>query len=175
MPNDWRSNANASRTIGLAKGCCRFGLTCWTLQPMTTAMSRPVRQPITDRMQVLIVDWEQSGAARAIFPSCHRLMTANSLPALEAGEFLDPAWVHALLHRFADYYFGALDVYRRRAAFAPSVYHPAAKELPDAPASYLKLAVILVEHAPPLAPIFGRLPLAAFQNGRFHHRVEVKM
>jgi len=43
------------------------------------------------------------------------MMTRNMLSALERGEFADEVWMSALLHRFAAYYFEALDAYEQRA------------------------------------------------------------
>jgi len=50
------------------------------------------------------------------------LMTRNTLATIDAGEFDDGTWVHALLHRFADYYFDALEVYEQERTAAPAVW-----------------------------------------------------
>lgn len=66
-------------------------------------------------MQTHIDRWEQSRDQRVIFLTCYAMMTQNMLTALARGEFADRVWVSALLHRFAEYYFEALDAYDRRA------------------------------------------------------------
>ena len=66
---------------------------------------------VVDRMQAYIEAWEKAGDRRAIFLSCYEMMTRNMLAAIEAGVFEDQAWVSALLHRFAEYYFTALEAY----------------------------------------------------------------
>jgi hypothetical protein len=85
-------------------------------------MSTPCRAPLTNRMQTQIDQWHADGDSRAIFLDCYRLMTANMLIALEQDEFTDPVWVHSLLHRFADYYFDALDAYERDDPAMPQVW-----------------------------------------------------
>ena len=67
--------------------------------------------PVTERMRHQILQWEGQGDARAIFLSCYALMTENMLAAVRGVRFQDTAWVHRLLHRFAGYYFEALDCY----------------------------------------------------------------
>lgn len=66
-------------------------------------------------MQSHIDRWEQTRDQRVIFLTCYAMMTQNMLTALARGEFADRVWVSALLHRFAEYYFEALDAYDRRA------------------------------------------------------------
>jgi hypothetical protein len=78
--------------------------------------------PIVARMQSLISQWEKESNQQAIFLSCYQLMTSNVLAATKQGEFEDPAWVRQLLHRFADYYFVALEAYERDPAAAPRVW-----------------------------------------------------
>jgi hypothetical protein len=78
---------------------------------------------LTDRMDQHITAWQQAGDARHVFLQCYGLMTRNVLTAVEQGEFHHPAWVHTLLHRFADYYFTALDAYERGDAHTPAVWH----------------------------------------------------
>ena len=68
---------------------------------------------VINRMQAYIDAWEKAGDRRAIFLSCYELMTRNMLAAIGAGDFEDWAWVYALLERFAEYYFAALDAYER--------------------------------------------------------------
>jgi hypothetical protein len=74
-------------------------------------------------MDLRVAAWQQTGDPRHVFLSCYGLMTRNVLGAIEAGEFHHPAWVHALLHRFADYYFDALDAYERHDTHTPLVWH----------------------------------------------------
>ncbi len=66
---------------------------------------------LLDVMQERIDSWQQAKDRRAIFLQCYRTMTANTLTAVADGRFQDAAWTTNLLHRFADYYFAALDVY----------------------------------------------------------------
>jgi len=79
--------------------------------------------PLTDRMDLRISAWQQCGDARCVFLECYGLMTRNVLRAIDAGEFHHPEWVHALLHRFADYYFIALDAYEAGDDTTPAVWH----------------------------------------------------
>lgn len=78
--------------------------------------------PAIARMQALIRRWEETSDQRAIFLSCYMMMTRNMLSAIDQHEFKDPVWVDRLLHRFADYYFVALELYERNASAAPSVW-----------------------------------------------------
>lgn len=77
---------------------------------------------VVARMQQIISPWEAAGDRRAIFLSCYALMTGNMLAAVESGAFEDNRWVNALLHRFANYYFDALEAYERSAEGAPKVW-----------------------------------------------------
>lgn len=77
---------------------------------------------LTDRMQAQIDAWRTNDDTRAIFLDCYRLMTANMLIALDQDEFSDQAWVGTLLHRFADYYFDALDAYERDDPATPPIW-----------------------------------------------------
>lgn len=72
-------------------------------------------------MQELVERWKATADARAIFLHCYLLMTRNMLDAIEAGQFHDARWTHALLERFADYYFDALDAYEQK-GYAPAVW-----------------------------------------------------
>lgn len=81
--------------------------------------------PVLERMQALVLQWQQVSDRRAIFLDCYRLMTANMLQAIDRREFNDPAWVNHLLHHFADYYFFALDAYERDVISAPQVWQVA--------------------------------------------------
>jgi hypothetical protein len=47
------------------------------------------------------------------------------LAAIEAGEFEDDVWVELLLHRFADYYFDAVEAYENGADACPVIWHQA--------------------------------------------------
>jgi len=78
--------------------------------------------PVIERMQALIARWEEQADPRSVFLSCYLLMTRNMLSAIDRGEFTDPAWADRLLHRFADYYFVALDAYEQQPALAPTVW-----------------------------------------------------
>jgi hypothetical protein len=73
-------------------------------------------------MQALVRQWEQESDAKAVFLTCYRMMTSNTLAAIERQEFQDPAWVSRLLQRFADYYFLALEAYEGDPAAAPLVW-----------------------------------------------------
>ena len=65
-------------------------------------------QPVLNRMQRLIDQWESCSDRRRFFLACYRMMTANMLAAIERKEFDDPAWVARLLEHFAEYYFVSL-------------------------------------------------------------------
>lgn len=78
--------------------------------------------PTLQRMQALIAGWDRDSDPRSIFLRCYLLMTRNMLAAIDAGEFNDPAWVRVFLHRFADYYFDALDEYDRKGELTPPVW-----------------------------------------------------
>jgi hypothetical protein len=73
-------------------------------------------------MQEQIDQWEAAGDRRAVFLGCYRMMTANMLAAIDRQEFHDSAWVGKLLHRFANYYFTALDAYNTDTSSAPLVW-----------------------------------------------------
>ncbi|OGO25423.1 MAG: hypothetical protein A2W33_02855 [Chloroflexi bacterium RBG_16_52_11] len=77
---------------------------------------------VVARMQLLIDQWEAIPDQRRIFLSCYLMMTSNMLLAIEQREFLDSAWVDNLLHRFAEYYFVALEAYEQDPAAAPPVW-----------------------------------------------------
>lgn len=74
------------------------------------------------RMDALTQAWEARADRRATFLRCYRMMTANMLAAIARREFADPAWVEQLLHRFADYYFVALEAHEQAPATAPVVW-----------------------------------------------------
>jgi hypothetical protein len=96
------------------------------------------------RMQALVGHWEADSDRRAIFLSCYLMMTRNMLEAISQDEFNDSAWVDALLHRFADYYFNALEAYERDAQQAPPVWqmaHDAAVHAEGLPIQELLLGV----------------------------------
>ncbi len=77
---------------------------------------------VLEKMQRRIVEWGDQSDDRALFLSCYQMMSANMLAAIERGEFDDPPWVDNLLHRFAEYYFDALDAYERAPESAPRVW-----------------------------------------------------
>jgi hypothetical protein len=102
------------------------------------------RDPALERMQALIQGWEAASDRRAIFLSCYLMMTRNMLAAIQQDDFYDVAWVDALLHRFADYYFAALEAYERDATQAPPVWqmaHNAAIQKQGLPLQELLLGV----------------------------------
>ena len=76
-------------------------------------------------MQALAQQWDAQSDRRAIFLKCYLLMTHNMLAALSAGEFHDTDWVHALLDRFAGYYFTALEAFEQRSPTTPAVWQVA--------------------------------------------------
>ena len=73
-------------------------------------------------MDELAQQWEQRSDRRCFFLRCYALMTANTLRAIDQGQFHDPPWVAQLLHRFADYYFLALEAYEQSDARTPAVW-----------------------------------------------------
>ena len=77
---------------------------------------------LTNRMQAQVDSWHTANDTRAIFLNCYMLMTRNVLLAVDNGEFADPVWVTRLLHRFADYYFEALDAFERADPATPPVW-----------------------------------------------------
>ena len=82
----------------------------------------PTEPPLTHRMDARLTAWRDANDPRHVFLACYRLMTANVQAAIVAGEFHHPVWVDTLLHRFADYYFEALDAYDRGATDTPAVW-----------------------------------------------------
>lgn len=74
------------------------------------------------RMESRVTAWEAAADHKAVFLSCYLMMTRNTLAAIDRCEFGDCDWVARLLHRFADYYFDALDAYERSPATAPIVW-----------------------------------------------------
>jgi hypothetical protein len=83
-----------------------------------------------DRMQSLVQAWEARGDRRCIFLGCYALMTANMLQAVDRSRFRDGPWVSRLLHRFAAYYFDALEQYEQDRPGIPAVWkqtHDAAR------------------------------------------------
>ncbi|HSM57497.1 MAG TPA: DUF5995 family protein [Candidatus Sulfomarinibacteraceae bacterium] len=81
--------------------------------------------PVIQRMQQRVQRWQRAADQRAVFLHCYMMMTDNMLRAVDAGEFEDRQWVSRLLHRFADYYFEALDVYEQDRDAAPAVWRTA--------------------------------------------------
>ena len=82
----------------------------------------PEERPIVARMTALVNQWEAAHDRRAIFLGCYRLMTSNMLDAIDAGRFQDDVWVSNLLHRFADYYFAALDQFDQHSPDTSAVW-----------------------------------------------------
>lgn len=78
--------------------------------------------PLITRMQALVEQWEAATDRRSVFLSCYLRMSRNMLTGIEAGEFHDRIWVAALLRRFAEYYFVALDAYDRGDPATPIVW-----------------------------------------------------
>ena len=79
-------------------------------------------KPVLRRMTALVDQWEAAHDRRAVFLGCYRLMTRNMLDAIDAGRFQDAVWVSRLLHRFADYYFAALDRSDQTSPDTPAVW-----------------------------------------------------
>lgn len=77
---------------------------------------------ILERMLEMIKYWEDQSDQRAIFLNCYSMMTRNMLSAIEQGEFNDSEWVDRLLHRFADYYFAALEAYEHNPSTAAPIW-----------------------------------------------------
>jgi hypothetical protein len=103
-----------------------------------------VDNPDVRRMQALIAQWEAVADQRATFLTCYLMMTRNMLSALQQHEFNDDAWVHELLHHFANYYFTALEAYEQDAQQAPPVWqvaHDAARQAQGLPIQELLLGV----------------------------------
>ena len=78
--------------------------------------------PVVAQMQAHIDKWAETADSRSVFLSCYQMMTQNMLLAIEQQEFIDPVWVDRLLHRFAEYYFLALEAYERDPTNAPRVW-----------------------------------------------------
>jgi hypothetical protein len=74
------------------------------------------------QMDARIAAWEPVGDRRFVFLKCYRMMTGNVLEAIGNHEFQHPEWVRALLHRFAEYYFEALERYERGDDATPAVW-----------------------------------------------------
>ena len=86
-----------------------------------------VTQPLAEhdyvvRMEGLIHGWEPAGDRRAIFLTCYLMMTRNMLTHAESDTFHDPPWMCALLYRFIEYYFNALDAYALEPETAPAAW-----------------------------------------------------
>lgn len=117
-----------------------------------------------------IARWEAAGDRRSVFLACYQLMTANMFAGIEAGRFADSAWVHRLIHNFADYYFVALDAYESGGPGLPAVWrlaHDMARE-PGTPVvqslllgvnAHINCDLVLVV-ADMLGPVWAGLPAA---------------
>ncbi len=81
--------------------------------------------PVVVRMQSLTQQWEAADDARGVFLKCYSMMTHNMLAGIDGRRFADGPWVGRLLHRFAEYYFTALDAYERETSAAPPVWQVA--------------------------------------------------
>jgi len=64
-----------------------------------------------ERMESLAAAWYAAGDRRALFADTYARMTRAMQAAVEAREFVDNAWVHRLIERFADYYFSAVNAH----------------------------------------------------------------
>lgn len=78
--------------------------------------------PLVRRMDRMVREWEYCADRRAAFLRCYMMMTVNTLQAIDTREFRDPTWVERLLHRFAEYYFEALDAFEEGAELSPPVW-----------------------------------------------------
>ena len=85
-------------------------------------MSAP---PVLDRMRGQLEAWSTAGDRREVFLRCYSMMTANMHDAIGRGAFADGPWVDRLLHRFADYYFDALEQWNALPESAPAVWQVA--------------------------------------------------
>ena len=81
--------------------------------------------PVLEQMSERIERWQRTNDRRAIFLRCYQMMTTNMLEAIRREEFSDGVWVNHLLHRFADYYFMALQAYEERQENIPAVWQVA--------------------------------------------------
>ncbi len=100
--------------------------------------------PIVTRMQLLLQQWEDKSDHKVVFLRCYQMMTKNMLLAIDQQEFKDPAWVNRLLHRFADYYFVALEAYEQDPATAPVAWqlaHSSANNPNNLPLQNLLLGI----------------------------------
>lgn len=77
---------------------------------------------LIDRMSSLIDRWSTDEDRRDVFLRCYRMMTVNMHGAIDRDEFSDGPWVGMLLHRFAGYYFDALEKWEQGPAHAPPVW-----------------------------------------------------
>ncbi|HHP7239074.1 DUF5995 family protein [Longibacter sp.] len=95
------------------------------------------------RMETHLRSWPED-QGRRVFLECYLIMTRNMLAGVHGRRFGDGRWVHRLLHRFAAYYFDALDAYERTPSSAPPVWQ-LAFEVTDAanrtPVQHLLLGV----------------------------------
>ncbi|MCB8943960.1 MAG: hypothetical protein H6658_09410 [Ardenticatenaceae bacterium] len=83
------------------------------------------------QMAQQIQQWQTAADDKALFLRCYMMMTSNMLQAIEQQQFHDPVWVNALLHRFAHYYFIALQAYETQPQTSPQVWqmaHNAARD-----------------------------------------------
>ena len=98
-------------------------------------MSTPV---VLERMHALLDDWAAEDDRRDVFLRCYSMMTANMHLAIDRGEFADGVWVERLLHRFAEYYFDALERWDSAPDTAPQVWQIAHESTRRADAAILQ-------------------------------------
>lgn len=84
-----------------------------------------MEDPVITRMRQRVDGWNAQSDARGLFLHCYMMMTGNMLSAIKDAQFNDSVWVDRMLHRFADYYFDALDVYEHEKSEAPIVWQVA--------------------------------------------------
>lgn len=77
---------------------------------------------VLQRMQALCNQWSSEGDRREVFLRCYGMMTSNMHAAIGRGDFIDSVWVDRLLHRFAEYYFEALERWDTSPDAAPAVW-----------------------------------------------------
>lgn len=94
------------------------------LIPQTVPISHREHAYVT-RMQGLIDGWEPASDRRAIFLTCYLMMTRNMIDHARTGGFGDAPWMSALLYRFIEYYFDALDAHTKAPTAAPAAWQRA--------------------------------------------------
>lgn len=79
-------------------------------------------EQLLSQMNIQAATWESQDDKRFIFLRCYNMMTANMIEAVQQGRFQDGVWVGKLLHRFAAYYFEALEQFEHNDAHTPPVW-----------------------------------------------------